>query len=759
ELTGTFFGTVDFDPDAGTANLTSTGVDAFVLALDAGGAFRWAGRIGGTQNDNVAGIARAPSGHLLVAGSFFGTADLDPGPGVASVTSAGTSDGFLVDLDASGAFVRGFGFGGPGSDEADAVAAGPGGDVYLTGTFTNTVDFDPGPGSFTYSSRALSRDAFLLALGSGGGFRWAAQLGGPANDAGLALATGGPSGVHLAGTFAGTADFDPGVPAANRTSNGFDDFFALRLVDAFASPVVRHVPADFGTIQAAIDAARQLDTIRVAPGVYAERLDFHGQRVAVESEGGAAVTTLDGGGAGPVVTFTQGEDANAKLSGFTIRNGVSALDGGGVLIQAFSSPVIRDNEIRDNQAGASGAGITIRGGAPVIANNRIAGNRQIEGGQGGGGGGIAVFGGSPRIEGNTIENNEWKSPGSHGGGILLFGSTSSSNVPLLLRNRIRGNVGDSGGGLGEINAIDPILFDNLITGNQAAQGGGAYWLVPNATLGPYLLNNTLADNAAPLGSEILADGFQSQTVLANNVLRALPGRTAVHCGGFTGATPPQLEANNVYAAGGIAYEGICSDPGGLSRSADPLFVDAAHGDYRLWPASPSVDAGDDAALLPGADFALDFSGAPRRLDEPETSDTGAGAPPVVDQGAFESGRGLAYFTLSPCRLIDTRSGSPLASGLAEIRAAAGSCGIPPTARALAVNATVIGPTGDGFLALYPGDGSPPAASAVNFRAGQTRTNNAVVSAARNGAGTLALRAFVAASGTVDVVIDVFGYFE
>jgi Tol biopolymer transport system component len=119
-----------------------------------------------------------------------------------------------------------------------------------------------------------------------------------------------------------------------------------------------------------------------------------------------------------------------------------------------------------------------------------------------------------------------------------------------------------------------------------------------------------------------------------------------------------------------------------------------------------------------------------------------------------------YYTLTPCRLLDTRrpqDGPALASGATVSLAALGACGIPPTARALALNLTVTGGTGGGHLILFPGGTAAPETSAINFSAGATRANNAVVALGADG--TLAVKPFVTGNGTVHVILDVSGYFQ
>jgi PKD repeat protein len=120
---------------------------------------------------------------------------------------------------------------------------------------------------------------------------------------------------------------------------------------------------------------------------------------------------------------------------------------------------------------------------------------------------------------------------------------------------------------------------------------------------------------------------------------------------------------------------------------------------------------------------------------------------------------LDFYTLAPCRVVDTRSGGggpALAAGATRTFALSGVCGIPPTARALAVNVTVTGASGAGHLRLHSPDELRPVSSTINFGAGQTRANNAVVRVDAGGS----LSVFCSmASGTAHLVLDVAGYFE
>lgn len=134
------------------------------------------------------------------------------------------------------------------------------------------------------------------------------------------------------------------------------------------------------------------------------------------------------------------------------------------------------------------------------------------------------------------------------------------------------------------------------------------------------------------------------------------------------------------------------------------------------------------------------------------------APISRDQGVVTITDGDLFFTLSPCRLVDTRAGDTPAIAGGETRSftLSGLCGIPISARALALNVTVTSPTTGGHLTLFPAGGSIPPTSTINFGSGQTRANNAIIRI--DGSGRLSV-SNGQPSGSVQVILDVTGYFE
>jgi hypothetical protein len=120
---------------------------------------------------------------------------------------------------------------------------------------------------------------------------------------------------------------------------------------------------------------------------------------------------------------------------------------------------------------------------------------------------------------------------------------------------------------------------------------------------------------------------------------------------------------------------------------------------------------------------------------------------------------LSFYTVVPCRLFDTRTqanGPAFAAGETRTFAVAGLCGVSPGARAVALNVSVAEPGAAGHLRLFAGGSADPLVSAINYGAGQTRSNNFVARLSAQGA--LAVRS-AQPSGLVHVVLDVSGYFE
>ncbi len=163
-LTGYFGGLVDFDSGSNTFNLTSAGGnDGFVCKFDSAGNFIWANQMGGALDDQGTAIIVDGSGNVYTTGFFQGTADFYSGTGTYNLTSMGSSDIFVNKTDSSGTYIWAKQFGGSGDDKGNAVALDGAGDLYATGYFNDTADFDPASPVFPLISLGQS-DIYLLKL-------------------------------------------------------------------------------------------------------------------------------------------------------------------------------------------------------------------------------------------------------------------------------------------------------------------------------------------------------------------------------------------------------------------------------------------------------------------------------------------------------------------------------------------------------------------------------------------------------------------
>ena len=230
--TGVFRATTDFDPGAGTSNLTPAGYgDVFIQKMDANGNFLWVKAFGGTMNDESYSSCLDGFGNIYTTGYFQGTADFDPGTSQNNLSSAGITDVFVQKMDINGNFLWVRGLGGTSFDYSFAIDTDPIGNVYTTGYFIESADFDPGVGSFNLTSQG-NADVFVQKMNSAGNFMWAKSIGGSGYDYGNAMCVDGHGDVYITGQFEGTVDFNPGSGTNNFTSLGGTDVFVQKMNSA-----------------------------------------------------------------------------------------------------------------------------------------------------------------------------------------------------------------------------------------------------------------------------------------------------------------------------------------------------------------------------------------------------------------------------------------------------------------------------------------------------------------------------------------------
>ena len=231
--TGLFKGKDDFDPgDSTTFYLTSAGpygtYDMYISKLNSSGEFVWARQISGQQNETGTHIIYDYAGNLYFTGYFQGKVDFDPDTGTLYMTSFGGFDAFVGKMNVNGHMLWAEQIGGLGNQYAQAVSLDKLGDIYLTGLFEQTADFDPGEGVFELTS-AGDYDIYVSKLNATGGFVWAARMGGAYYDRGYDVVADSLNNAYTTGYFKGTVDFDPGPNTYFLTGKGESDAFVSKL--------------------------------------------------------------------------------------------------------------------------------------------------------------------------------------------------------------------------------------------------------------------------------------------------------------------------------------------------------------------------------------------------------------------------------------------------------------------------------------------------------------------------------------------------
>jgi PKD repeat protein len=350
--------------------------------------------------------------------------------------------------------------------------------------------------------------------------------------------------------------------------------FTLILLSSALYSTIINVPADQPTIQAGIDVAIDADTVLVQPGVYYENIVYNGKLITIGSlflttQDPAYITStiIDGSNSDTVVSFVNGEDLSAVLSGFTITNGYDCFAGG----------------------------IKCYGSSPTLENLIVIGNTAYGTTNYGEGGGIFFHQANSNIENVIIQGN---SAGTDGGGVYCRQSSLSLQNVTIIGN----TANDNGAGLYCISS-DPILENVTISGNSAAgNGGGIYGNAGNITS---LVNCIIWDNSP---DEIYFCDINS------------PNSITISYSDIEGGEAGIVTNNNCtvnWLAGNI--------------NINPLFVNPSSGDYHLQSTSPCIDAGDPSSPLDPDGTTADmgafyFHQAPVA---DFTADTTIGVPPLT----------------------------------------------------------------------------------------------------------------------------------
>jgi hypothetical protein len=399
---------------------------------------------------------------------------------------------------------------------------------------------------------------------------------------------------------------------------------------ALASDI--HVPADYATVQGAINAAADGDSVLVDPGTYFENIDFKGKAIIVAGTGGADVTTIDGGSADSVVRFVNRETANSVIDGFTLTHGMAS-EGGGIRCD-HSSPGIKNCRILENQ-GVNGGGLVSENSAnPTILNCDISNNYATNLGWGGGiqcshAGFTAV---NTSICFNTAD--------FEGGGIQHGDQAGGTLVNCI----VWGNTCTNRGGGVFVWQSTILIWNTIIRANSSTQiyesnGGFASYKFSNVEGGTLGSGNIDAD---PLLSDV-----------TNHDFHLLDGSPCVEAGSLSA---PFLPAVDFYH--GPRVIGATVDIG-VSEPVPPPHVESVTPTVGHYGTLPSVS-------VSGWNFSVDSPVTVRFGDELAsnvavlddatlTCSAPSGTPGFVDVGVGNShGEGVLplSFLFTPAVLID-----------------------------------------------------------------------------------------------------------
>jgi len=192
------------------------------------GDFEWVKQAGSSGNDQGLSIATDNNGNVYTTGCFEGSVDFDPGASVNTLTSLGILDVFIQKLDSDGNFVWAVRVGANSNDAGVSLTTDTSGNIYVTGYFTGTVDFDPGINTYNLVSEG-NIDVFILKLNSNGDFAWANRVGGTGLDQGSAIEIDANNNIYTCGYFSDSVEFIQDTSSVNLSSYGSQDVYIQKM--------------------------------------------------------------------------------------------------------------------------------------------------------------------------------------------------------------------------------------------------------------------------------------------------------------------------------------------------------------------------------------------------------------------------------------------------------------------------------------------------------------------------------------------------
>jgi hypothetical protein len=238
-VAGVFIGTVDFDPGAEIHELTAINQNVFVFKLDPTFNFLWVSAFESSESEGFNSMILDGADNVYVAGSMRGTVDFDPGAGTYFLTSTGVIDDFTCKLNASGG-IEWVNHIGNTQGSINKIALDISGNLYTTGGFRGTIDFDPGLGVYNLTAAGTNNlpDIYISKTDANGALLWAKSIGYDGIDYGIGIFVDASFNIYVTGVYDGSSvDFDPGVGIYNIIPSPNINAFVLKLAPPGVAPL------------------------------------------------------------------------------------------------------------------------------------------------------------------------------------------------------------------------------------------------------------------------------------------------------------------------------------------------------------------------------------------------------------------------------------------------------------------------------------------------------------------------------------------
>ncbi|MFW6257728.1 MAG: SBBP repeat-containing protein [Prolixibacteraceae bacterium] len=255
-------------------NLTTTFLVLFCLnALSQSTGFEWANSIISSGMVSPSSVETDSNGNIFVSGEFTGRADFDPGEDSLFLESYGHDDIFISKYNILGQLIWAFNIGEDYNDVCNSMTLDEDFNIYITGRFARTVDFDPGNGTHELSTTG-SDDIFIAKYDSAGNFKWAYSMGLlNATDEGTSVTTDKDGNVLVTGWFQGTVDFDPGEGVHNLTTTR-TSCFILKLSDDGNFIWAEKINSTGGSVEGHTIKTDQYNNVYIS-GMFEANADFN----------------------------------------------------------------------------------------------------------------------------------------------------------------------------------------------------------------------------------------------------------------------------------------------------------------------------------------------------------------------------------------------------------------------------------------------------------------------------------------------------